>query len=189
MSAEMFDIVVEYTEKVSSRHCSPTPSTSSSSPASSSSASSSGSASPSNVVRQSTRVRRLSKTKKSLMTSLRRSSRKILTVGKKYAKKFTSSSSKHRLVKYKIDKQYQQQLAESKARVERLKREREDLLAGNSQTAILCEEVTTQARSLRESYERQRPGIYRAVLSAFLEQEEEDDYDDVEAGFIGTFYY
>ena len=52
-----------------------------------------------------------------------------------------------------------------------------------------CEEVTTQARSLRESYERQRPAIYRAVLSAFLEQEEEDDYDDVEEGFIGTFYY
>lgn len=120
-----------------------------------------------------------------MMASLRRSSRKLVTVGKKYAKRLTSSSSKLRLVKYKIDKQHQQKLAESKARVERLHREREALQEGRSQTAILCEEVTTQARALREAYERKRPVIYHAVLSAFLDQEEElldDEY------YIGSYY-
>ncbi|EGT41346.1 hypothetical protein CAEBREN_17578 [Caenorhabditis brenneri] len=163
-STELFEIVVEYAEKSSSRHCSPSPSTSSSS--ASSTASSSGSSTPnSQTSNKNTRVRRFSKTKKSVMTSLRRSSRKFVT-----------------------DKQYQQKLAETKARIERLKREREELHAGNSQIAILCEEVTTSARSLRETYERQRPVIFHAVLSNFLEQVEEA-YDDEEGGFIGTYFY
>ncbi|CAL2032163.1 unnamed protein product [Caenorhabditis brenneri] len=187
-STELFEIVVEYAEKSSSRHCSPSPSTSSSS--ASSTASSSGSSTPnSQTSNKNTRVRRFSKTKKSVMTSLRRSSRKFVTVGRKYAKRLSSSSAaKLRLVKHKIDKQYQQKLAETKARIERLKREREELHAGNSQIAILCEEVTTSARSLRETYERQRPVIFHAVLSNFLEQVEEA-YDDEEGGFIGTYFY
>ncbi|UMM19510.1 hypothetical protein L5515_015077 [Caenorhabditis briggsae] len=185
MSAEMFDIVVEYTEKAPSRHCSPTPSTSSS--YASSSASSSGATTPTNSSGHNPRVRRFSKSRKSVMSSLRRSSRKIFNVGKKYAKRFTSSSAKMRLVKLKIDKQHQQQIAESKARLEKYTRAREELHAGKSQTAIMCEGLTTEARSLRESYERQRPTVYRAIFTAFLEQDEEEEaYED---GFIGTYYY
>ncbi|ULU07596.1 hypothetical protein L3Y34_018952 [Caenorhabditis briggsae] len=127
------------------------------------------------------------KQRKSVMSSLRRSSRKIFNVGKKYAKRFTSSSAKMRLVKLKIDKQHQQQIAESKARLEKYTRAREELHAGKSQTAIMCEGLTTEARSLRESYERQRPTVYRAIFTAFLEQDEEEEaYED---GFIGTYYY
>uniref|UniRef100_A0A1I7UUP6 BZIP domain-containing protein n=1 Tax=Caenorhabditis tropicalis TaxID=1561998 RepID=A0A1I7UUP6_9PELO len=187
-STELFEIVVEYSEKPTSRHCSPNPSTSSSS---ASPASSSGSSTPSSTSSKNSRARRLTKAKKAVVASLRRSSRKIMTVGKKYGKRLSSSSAaKLRLVKYKIDKQQQQKIAESKARVERLKRETEDLLAGTSQVAILCEEVTTTARSLRESYERQRPNIYSTVLSNFLEQMEEEVYDDEEeGGFYGTFYF
>lgn len=55
--------------------------------------------------------------------------------------------------------------------------------------------MTSKARSLRESYERQRPVLYHAVLSAYLEQEVvyEDDEDDEEeemaAGFYGRSYF
>ncbi|CCU83316.1 BZIP domain-containing protein [Caenorhabditis elegans] len=135
-SAQVYEIVVEYADN----HCSTIPSTSSSvsprtsgatSPTSSTSSSSTGSA---------RRVRRLSKTKKSA-TFRRSTARKLFNVGKKYAKRFatstSSAASKLRLVKLKIDKKYQQRLAESKARVERFQREREELLAGNSQVAIL----------------------------------------------------
>lgn len=69
------------------------------------------------------------------------------------------------------------------------------LLHRNTHKNQQCEEVTSKARSLRESYERQRPVLYHAVLSAYLEQEVvyEDDEDDEEeemaAGFYGRSYF
>ncbi|CAI2328365.1 unnamed protein product [Caenorhabditis sp. 36 PRJEB53466] len=184
MSTTQFvQIVVEYSEETA---CSPSPSTSNSSSGSSTPKSSASAPKPSKTSRKS--------------SMWRQSSRKSLTAGRaKYAKKYTSassSSSKMRLVKYKIDKQHQERLAASKARVERLQREREELLAGNSQLAIMCESVTTSARSLRESYERQR-SVYRAIISsaALLEHvvvepaEGEDGEEAEDEGFIGTIYY
>uniref|UniRef100_A0A8R1E660 Uncharacterized protein n=1 Tax=Caenorhabditis japonica TaxID=281687 RepID=A0A8R1E660_CAEJA len=140
-SAQVYEIVVEYTEQP----CSRSPSTSSSV---SSSAPSSGAGSPTTSFDAGTsssnsthrRVRRLSKTKKSsAWQSLRRSSRKFISAAKaKFSKRISSSStSKLRLVKYKIDKEHQEKLAASRERVKRLQREREELLAGNSQLAIM----------------------------------------------------
>uniref|UniRef100_A0A8R1IC18 Uncharacterized protein n=1 Tax=Caenorhabditis japonica TaxID=281687 RepID=A0A8R1IC18_CAEJA len=54
-----------------------------------------------------------------------------------------------------------------------------------------CESVTSGARSLRETYERQRAVVLHALLSSGLyEPEEEVDEDEEEgAGFIGTIFY
>lgn len=108
-----------------------------------------------------------------------------LAVGKK-SRKGRASATKMWFVKYKIDKQHKEMIAESQARIEEFNRRREELRAGQGEIAQLCRDVTTAVAAARQSYERRRPAIFQSVLSRYLEQQYEALYDD-EEGFMGPY--
>ncbi|CAB3403841.1 unnamed protein product [Caenorhabditis bovis] len=96
-------------------------------------------------------------------------------LGKKKSGKWNYLGERRRTRKV-TDKQQEKKLAAQMANIERLKRERELLRSGQSQVALMCNELTENARSLRRTYETHQAAIYQTLVASVIESSRPRSY-------------